>query len=239
MRDKRKTYVGWSMGLASFLAIATALPAIAGKAAGQKEFNVWQVKAERFQTAMTHDLVPDNMAEFTKSAAARDYADLSTQSPVTKAHLSHARFKAREQKCLAEAIYYEARSESRAGQLAVAEVVQNRVTSKHFPNSICNVVYEGSARNTGCQFSFTCDGSMDIRPRGKAWQRANDMARVSLIGGFAPLTNGATHYHTVDVRPIWRTELKHTKQIGTHKFYSFRFRERPVPSASISIAPPI
>lgn len=239
MRNNHKTYAGWSLGIASFAAIAYALPAIADQAAGQKQSSFWQGKAEAFQLVMADDAPVNVAVDFTQTPAQRDYQQISGQSPVTKAHLSHARFKAQEQLCMAEAIYYEARSETRSGQLAVAEVVQNRVKSKHFPNSVCGVVYEGSERTTGCQFSFTCDGSKDIAPKGKAWKRSQELAQINAIGGYAPLTSGATHYHTVNVAPIWRSNLKFKKQIGTHKFYSFTFRERHVPSTSLSIAPPI
>ncbi len=124
--------------------------------------------------------------------------------------------------CLSEAIYYEARSEDLTGQLAVAEVIQNRVESEHYPDSICDVVYEGAHRVTGCQFSFTCDGSMSRKPRGDAWARAVEVAGYVMMGlSEKPLTEGATHYHTNYVSPYWRSGLIHTTTIGTHIFYRF------------------
>lgn len=126
---------------------------------------------------------------------------------------------AREQRCLAEAIYYEARGESRQGQMAVAEVVSNRVRSSFYPDTYCDVVYQGSYRDTGCQFSFTCDGSLGKRPRGAAWREANVIAEQVLTDGLRPVTNRATHYHTTAIDPYWSASLVETTRIGAHVFY--------------------
>jgi spore germination cell wall hydrolase CwlJ-like protein len=135
--------------------------------------------------------------------------------------LASAGERARETRCLAEAIYYEARGESVVGQLAVAEVVLNRVKSKHYPDTFCDVVYEGSYRSTGCQFTFTCDGSLRHRPYGAAWRQANVVAS-GVIGGLArPMTHRATHYHTNEVDPYWSGSLIETTRIGAHIFYRF------------------
>lgn len=125
----------------------------------------------------------------------------------------------REQRCLAEAIYYEARGESRQGQMAVAEVVSNRVRSSLYPDTFCDVVYQGSYRDTGCQFSFTCDGSLNRRPRGAAWREANVIAGQLLNGLTRPVTNRATHYHTTAIDPYWSASLVETTRIGAHVFY--------------------
>lgn len=127
--------------------------------------------------------------------------------------------RAREQRCLAEAIYYEARGESYQGQMAVAEVVTNRVTSRHWPNTYCGVVYEGSTRASGCQFSFTCDGSLNRRPKGPAWRQSNTIAAQVMIGLVRPITHRATHYHTTAIRPYWISGLIETGRIGSHVFY--------------------
>ena len=123
--------------------------------------------------------------------------------------------------CLAEAVYYEARSEDTAGQLAVAEVVMNRVANPHYPKTVCGVVFQGQYRETGCQFTFTCDGSRRVKPRGVAWDRARDIALHVLLGLNTPVTNKATHYHTDYVNPYWAAGLVETKIIGTHIFYRF------------------
>jgi spore germination cell wall hydrolase CwlJ-like protein len=136
-------------------------------------------------------------------------------------HIDRAQFSAAEIHCLAEAIYYEARGESFAGQTAVAEVVLNRVNHRVYPQTICRVVYEGSERVTGCQFSFTCDGSMDRAPRGRSWRRAQLVAEHVALGFAPPRTRRATHYHTTAVDPYWNDNLVQTGQIGTHVFYRF------------------
>lgn len=142
--------------------------------------------------------------------------------------------------CLAEAIYFEARSETLAGQKAVAEVVMNRVKSRHYPNTVCGVVYQGSERSSGCQFSFTCDGSMDARkPSGWHWTRSKEVAGLAITDGFAPVTKRATHYHTTAVNPYWSKKLKKTNQYGTHVFYRFKTRrELREGTSTITLAPP-
>lgn len=136
-------------------------------------------------------------------------------------HINRARFSAAEVHCLSEAVYYEARGESFAGQAAVAEVIMNRVNHRVYPDTICGVVYEGSERVTGCQFSFTCDGSMDRTPRGRAWRRSQLVAEHVALGFAPPRTRRATHYHTTAVDPHWNDSLVQTGQIGTHVFYRF------------------
>ncbi|MDZ4775826.1 MAG: cell wall hydrolase [Alphaproteobacteria bacterium] len=125
----------------------------------------------------------------------------------------------REQRCLAEAIYYEARGESRRGQMAVAEVVANRVRSSLYPDTFCDVVYQGHTRVTGCQFSFTCDGSLNKRPRGAPWREANVIATEVLTGVVNAQTHRATHYHTTAIDPYWSASLVETTRIGAHVFY--------------------
>jgi hypothetical protein len=123
--------------------------------------------------------------------------------------------------CLSRAVYYEARSEDTAGQMAVAEVVMNRVRDPRFPKTICEVVYQGQYRNTGCQFTFTCDGAARIKPKGASWDRAKDIALHVMLGLNTPMTNKATHYHTDYVNPYWAPGLVETAEIGTHIFYRF------------------
>ena len=143
-------------------------------------------------------------------------------------HLRSAADSNRELDCLAEAIYYEARSEGRVGQLAVAEVVLNRVRHGQYPDTICGVVYQGSERTTGCQFTFTCDGSLMREPRGRSWERSRAVAEHALLGFARPVTRRATHYHTVAVDPYWNDNLMRTRRIGTHIFYRFATRRERV-----------
>ncbi|WP_429277217.1 cell wall hydrolase [Novosphingobium gossypii] len=124
--------------------------------------------------------------------------------------------------CMTAAIYYEAASESDAGQRAVAQVVLNRVAHPAYPNTVCGVVYQGSERSTGCQFSFTCDGSLARRPQRMFWERAENVARAALAGYVYAPVGLATHYHTVQVSPYWAPSLQYLSTIGAHRFYAFR-----------------
>lgn len=132
-----------------------------------------------------------------------------------------ARADAEERKCLAEAIYFEAATESRIGRLAVADVVLNRVKHPAYPDTICGVVYEGSTRRTGCQFTFTCDGSLKRAVNKKRFEEAEELAGAILAGVRAPVSRNATHYHADYVLPSWAATLTPTATIGTHKFYRF------------------
>ena len=124
--------------------------------------------------------------------------------------------------CLAQAVWYEAASESEAGQRAVAQVVLNRVAHPSWPSSVCGVVYEGSQRSTGCQFTFTCDGSLSRKARGASWDRARTIARDALSGSVYAPVGHATHYHTLWVNPYWASSLDHVGTIGAHRFYRNR-----------------
>ncbi len=125
----------------------------------------------------------------------------------------------REWKCLTEALYFEARSESLAGQFAVGEVILNRVASKDFPNSVCGVVSQGASRRNACQFSYNCDGKAEYFTEIKAYRRAGKLAKMMLDGRALVLTDGATFYHTTGSRPSWASVFTKTAQIGRHIFY--------------------
>ncbi len=127
---------------------------------------------------------------------------------------------AKAKKCLATAIYFEARGEPTRGQAAVAQVILNRVATKGFPTTICGVVYQGAKRKTGCQFSFTCDGKPDRIVERKAWTTANKIASDVLSGrGRIPALVHATHYHARYVSPYWAPKMKRLARIGQHIFY--------------------
>jgi spore germination cell wall hydrolase CwlJ-like protein len=124
--------------------------------------------------------------------------------------------------CLTAAVYYEARSESFEGQRAVAQVVLNRVRHPAFPKSVCGVVYQGSRRRTGCQFSFTCDGSLRAAREPGAWARARKIAGAALAGSVYGPVGHATHYHASYVHPWWAASLKRAVAVGSHIFYRWR-----------------
>jgi len=121
--------------------------------------------------------------------------------------------------CLAEALYFEARGETHDGQRAVAEVILNRVDSRTYPNTICQVVGQGAHRRNACQFSYNCDGRPELIAEPRAYERAVEIAKQMVDAKKRPLTDGATHYHSVTVMPRWAGNLTRTTKIGTHIFY--------------------
>ena len=127
-------------------------------------------------------------------------------------------------KCLAEAIYFEARGENVVGQYAVAEVILNRVDQKQFPNSVCEVVSEGATKLNSCQFSYNCDGKPEYINDLKSYKRILKLADMFYAGTARLLTGGATFYHSQDVSPSWIAKLKKTREIGRHIFYKIESR---------------
>ena len=121
--------------------------------------------------------------------------------------------------CLASAAYYEAGNQDADGERAVAQVVLNRVRHPAFPASICGVVYEGSTRTTGCQFTFTCDGSLNRRPDADGWRRAMQIAEEALAGAVYAPVGWATHYHADYVVPYWASSMAKNAVVGAHLFY--------------------
>ena len=122
-------------------------------------------------------------------------------------------------RCLAEALYFEARGESVKGQFAVAEVIMNRVDSARFPNSVCGVIHQGTGRKYQCQFTYTCDGHAEVIAEHKAFERVGKVAKLVIGGAPRALTAGATYYHTKAVSPKWSRKFARTTTIGVHHFY--------------------
>jgi spore germination cell wall hydrolase CwlJ-like protein len=145
---------------------------------------------------------------------------------------------ARDVDCLTDAVYYEARGESPAGQAAIAQVVLNRVRHPAYPKSVCGVVYQG-ARQGSCQFSFACNGALDSEREPEAWRRAKTVAERALAGFVMPVVGDATSFHVATARPDWGANMMRVAQIGLHIFYRFgghagapsRFLAQPEPSA--------
>jgi len=210
-------YKGWMTAISVIGMAAIVIPTIGAQASTQRDNVKWAAVAAEFRASEV-DIVAFTQIE---TPRLRDAADIRTLSPLGVEHRRWAEKRASEYQCLAEAVYYEARSESRSGQLAVADVVKNRVKSKHYPNTICGVVYEGAHRPFACQFTFACDGAMEIAPKGQAWERSQE-----------------THYHTLAIHPLWAETLEYKATIGFHKFYRPSWRERNSGTTTISIAPP-
>lgn len=130
---------------------------------------------------------------------------------------------AKELNCMATAIYFESRGESYRGQIAVGQVVMNRVAHKLYPSTICAVVYQNQKRRNACQFSFACDGIRDRVYDKKAWAQAEEIARGVIAGDLYLTEVGyATHYHATYVKPHWAPRMKKVTKVGLHVFYQFK-----------------
>ncbi|MGL4811134.1 MAG: cell wall hydrolase [Beijerinckiaceae bacterium] len=129
----------------------------------------------------------------------------------------------RELKCLAEAVYFESRSEPESGQAAVAQVVLNRAMSGLYPSSICGVVYQNRHRYLACQFTFACEGKSLRITEPEEWRTASRVARAVFEGKtYIDKVGGATHYHATYVRPYWAKRLRKMDKVGQHIFYKLR-----------------
>ena len=128
--------------------------------------------------------------------------------------------RAKAEQCLANAVYFEARGEPVRGQIAVAQVVMNRVFSGYYPNDVCGVVYQNAHRHLACQFTFACDGIPDRITEAEAWARAKRISAATLDGTvWLPEIGKATHYHAYWVHPWWVRTMRKLSRIGVHTFY--------------------
>ena len=145
---------------------------------------------------------------------------LEPPAPARPFHLKAGKAdRAQALQCLTQAIYYEAANEPLSGQRAVAQTVINRLRHPGYPKTVCGVVFEGAMRETGCQFSFTCDGSLARAPMPDLWRRAQAVAKQALNGFVAKDVGTATHYHADYVAPYWAPTLYKITQLGAHIFY--------------------
>jgi spore germination cell wall hydrolase CwlJ-like protein len=154
-----------------------------------------------------------NAGRFIPPVADADHAWMSTPLP-------EAVFSAKEQQCLAEGIYFEARGEDVKGQAAVAQVILNRVRNPTYPNSICGVVYQNQSWRNRCQFSFACDGTRPRVSSADHYRVAKEVGMAVTAGKiFIPEVGSATHYHATYVNPRWARTMERVKKIGLHIFY--------------------
>jgi len=154
-----------------------------------------------------------------ETVAGKDDAHL-LESPAQRLGLSAQTF-AKSQKCLADAVYFEARGEVEKGQEAVAQVVMNRVFSGYYPNDVCGVVYQNASRHLRCQFTFACEGKdLSAKDEPDMWEQAKRIARDMLNGKIWLAEVGhATHYHAYWVHPSWVHEMTKLYHLGVHTFY--------------------
>jgi len=146
--------------------------------------------------------------------------DQRAATPAERLGLSDAKLRAKSEKCLAEAVYFEARGEAVRGQIAVAQVVLNRAFSGFYPNTVCAVVYQSKYRHTVCQFTFACESNTDVIREPDMWERARKIAKAALDWLiWLPEVGKSTHYHAYYVRPSWVGEMKKLYRFGVHTFY--------------------
>jgi len=209
------------------LVLAVAFGAWAGFGDWRQEPTPQPVRAEEGAPQTVARLTVDDRAQILAAGAeaeARNAAIPFSASalPMGGFHLmAPANTAASALKCLTQAVYYEAATEPLAGRRAVAQVVLNRVRHPAYPKSVCGVVYQGSELSTGCQFSFTCDGSLLRAPMPRPWREAEQVAREALAGHVEAEVGTATHYHADYVLPRWAFEMDKIAQLGRHLFYRF------------------
>ena len=124
--------------------------------------------------------------------------------------------------CMAANIYFEASTQERIGKIGVAQVTMNRVRSPEFPNSVCEVVYQGPKNKKNkrlCQFSWYCDGKPDIIRNKRVWRECVYVAKYVILGGVPDITYNSTHYHADYVQPWWAKKMEKTVKLGDHIFY--------------------
>jgi spore germination cell wall hydrolase CwlJ-like protein len=164
-----------------------------------------------------------NAAEIGESVAAKGEVNSDNQrakTPAERLGLLDEKSRARSEKCLAEAVYFEARGEAVRGQIAVAQVVMNRTFSGFYPNTVCGVVYQNKHRHYACQFTFACDNVADVVRERDMWERARKIAKAMLDGQlWLPEVGKSTHYHAYWVHPSWVSEMKKMYKFGVHTFY--------------------
>jgi hypothetical protein len=140
--------------------------------------------------------------------------------PAERLGLLDEKSRAKSEKCLAEAIYFEARGEAVRGQIAVAQVILNRAFSGKYPDTVCGVVYQNKHRHLACQFTFACDNNADVIREPEMWERAKKISKAMLDGQiWLPEVGKSTHYHAYWVRPSWVAEMKKMYKTGVHTFY--------------------
>ena len=142
------------------------------------------------------------------------------KTPAERLGLTDEKARAKSEKCLAEAVYFEARGEAVRGQIAVAQVVMNRTFSGFYPNTVCGVVYQNKNHHMACQFTFACDNNPDVIREPEMWERAKKIAAAMLDGQiWLPEVGKSTHYHAYYVRPSWVSEMTRMYRFGVHTFY--------------------
>jgi spore germination cell wall hydrolase CwlJ-like protein len=168
-------------------------------------------------------VISDDPSKAGESIASKGEVNSDNQrvkTPAERLGLLDEKTRSRHEKCLAEAVYFEARGEAVRGQIAVAQVVMNRAFSGFYPNTVCGVVYQNKHRHLACQFTFACDNVADVVREPDMWDRAKKIAKAMLDGQlWLPEVAKSTHYHAYWVHPSWVHEMKKMYKFGVHTFY--------------------
>jgi spore germination cell wall hydrolase CwlJ-like protein len=166
---------------------------------------------------------PSKAIESGESIAVKGEVNADNQrakTPAERLGLFDQKARGKSEKCLTEAVYFEARGEAVRGQIAVAQVVMNRTFSGFYPNTVCGVVYQNKHRHFACQFTFACDNVADVVREPDMWDRAKRIAKAMLDGQlWLPEVGKSTHYHAYWVHPSWVSEMKRMYKFGVHTFY--------------------
>ncbi|WP_349293257.1 cell wall hydrolase [Sphingomonas lycopersici] len=182
-------------------------------------FLIWVAAHERHEAKKEKAKQPKLTMEQARAAnAAIPFADLKPRPARPFYFRGNTASREQATQCLATAALYEAGSDER-GQRAVIQVVLNRVRRAGFPKTVCGVVYQGATRTTGCQFSFSCDGSRARRPEHAGWAAARHAAQRALSGYVFRPVGTATHYHTDWIVPYWIGSLDKIAKVKSHIFY--------------------
>ena len=172
-------------------------------------------KLEKFEQKNIGNLDPWDVADLfglTKVRRSSEWTSSKLLSlPVPKSN--------KQMSCLAEALYFEARGEPIKGQLAVGEVILNRVEDTRYPSSICKVINQGTGRRFACQFTYTCDGKLETVHERKPYEMALKIAKILMTTHDRRLTRGSTHYHSNYVNPRWSKKFERVAKFGRHIFY--------------------
>jgi len=171
-------------------------------------------KLEKFEQKNIGNLDPWDVADLfglTKVRRSSEWTSSKLLSlPVPKSN--------KQMSCLAEALYFEARGEPIQGQLAVGEVILNRVEDTRYPSSICRVINQGTGRRFACQFTYTCDGKLETVHERKPYEMALKIAKILMTTHDGKLTRGSTHYHSNYVNPKWSKKFERVAKFGRHIF---------------------
>jgi|GEM_PF-1059791 len=212
--------IAFTVGLYAVAALSLSLPVVGVPVAGSPEAVAAASRAAEQMTPQALRPVDAQTAQQINAAMPLEGAGAAASPFALRFASDEDRL--RSLQCMTEAIYYEAATEPVEGRRAVAQVILNRLRHPAYPNSVCGVVFQGSERRTGCQFSFTCDGSLGRAPMAPYWQQARQLAEEALAGYVHQPVGYSTHYHANYVVPYWASSLTKSANIGTHIFYRWQ-----------------